>query len=163
VNQHVFVPKQDDKGNGYSALHSGLAGGFSLSVWFSFRGGQDSAVIEYGEGDFDGYALRLCTAEGVTFLRHDSVVAEMSKDGLRPSLGWNHVVVSWDFDSGTLELWANGDLFDVTEQHAFVAHKLAAFRIGGRSSNAFKGDIDEVRVYDRALNAAEIEALYTEG
>lgn len=82
---------------------------------------------------------------------------------------WKHVVVMWDDNGGGEDdLWiyvdgvlaASGprtvsDVLDSTITKASVA----AHKHGASPQNFLVGDMDEVRVYDRVLNQAEINAL----
>lgn len=75
---------------------------------------------------------------------------------------WNHVVGT--FDGTTHRLYINGSL-DASSAQAPGEIKYLSdckFSIGGKSENVrrFRGDIDEVRVYSRALSAEEIQHLY---
>ena len=75
-----------------------------------------------------------------------------------PTNTWSHVATTWD--GTTLRLYVNG----VQVASRAVAGTLSAtsnpLRIGGNANwgEYFAGTIDEVRVYNRALSAAEIQA-----
>ncbi len=74
---------------------------------------------------------------------------------------WTHLVGT--FEKGKISFYMNG----VKQGEAFALYQSISNRspisIGnpnGYSSNGFRGNIDEVRVYERALSAAEIGNLY---
>ena len=141
-------------------LFGGHHEGLSLSVWFNaLSDPQDSGLIWNSPQSAGGYELR-CAAAGLTFFRHDSAVATVP--GANLQAGWNHVVVSWDFDSEVLEMWINGALNAEGELPRFNRAKEEELRIGGSSTGTFHGDIDQVRVYGRALNDSEVKALFDE-
>ncbi len=71
---------------------------------------------------------------------------------------WNHVAVS--FDGTTMTLYVNGEVVGANSN--FGGSKpptnFAQLTIG-RINNQFIGQIDEVRMYDRAINGAEVRSL----
>ncbi|MBE9032348.1 DUF4347 domain-containing protein, partial [filamentous cyanobacterium LEGE 11480] len=73
---------------------------------------------------------------------------------------WNHVVSRFDGTDYTIHV----DGQQVFSSDAFAGRKpTSVSRIDiGRVDNYFKGQIDEVRIYDRALNNNEIKSLYIE-
>jgi hypothetical protein len=71
---------------------------------------------------------------------------------------WTHVVTT--FDGSMLQLYVNGVLvreFGLSRAAATVSS--GDLRIGGNAiwDEYFKGRIDEVRIYNRALSPAEIQ------
>lgn len=78
---------------------------------------------------------------------------------------WTHVVATWD-STGTHKIYINGVLDKTTVLSQFTTINTTSgnyLKIGAQSNNGrqFKGDIDEVEIFNRALNAAEISNLYT--
>jgi hypothetical protein len=72
-----------------------------------------------------------------------------------PAGEWNHIAVS--FYNRTAKTYLNGELIDtrlVSDPY------LTLDRIGGITQEFFNGLIDEVRIYNRALSAEEVEELY---
>ena len=75
---------------------------------------------------------------------------------------WNHV--AWTYDQSAMTLYWNGApvATKVIGSNA-IAQSTSNFQIGGVDSNPnvfFNGLIDEVSVYDVALSAAQIQAIY---
>jgi len=75
---------------------------------------------------------------------------------------WTHLAVT--YDNGTIKTYANGILVHSYGGSGSIGDQITAqndFRIGGRQviSQQFQGEIDEVRVYNRALTASEIGVL----
>ncbi len=70
---------------------------------------------------------------------------------------WTHLAVS--YDSTTLRLYVNGVQAGTRVQTGAMVTSTGALRIGGNSiwGEYFAGLIDEVRVYNRALTATEIQ------
>ena len=94
---------------------------------------------------------------------------EGSTNQLRSVLGilkngpgyWTHLVQTWD--GRTLELWIDGERVDSTVAAGSLATGDSPVRIGWDQYYFFKGDIDEVRLYDRALSNDEVQGLFRLG
>ena len=74
---------------------------------------------------------------------------------------WSHVAVTYD---GAIErLYVNGTQVASKAQAGSMGGSTGALRIGGNSlwGEFFKGSIDEVRIYNRALSATEIKTDMT--
>jgi hypothetical protein len=71
---------------------------------------------------------------------------------------WSHLAVT--YDGSQLRLYVNGALVGTKSQSGTIPVSSGPLRIGGNSiwGEWFKGAIDEVRVYDRAVTPAEILA-----
>jgi hypothetical protein len=79
---------------------------------------------------------------------------------------WNHIVFRYD-GSGSfagMSIYLNGVLCSVTTNSTFGTPADAAnnLNIGARANGSLpmNGSLDEVRIYNRALSAAEIQGLY---
>lgn len=75
------------------------------------------------------------------------------------------------YDGSDMKLYANGALIG-SQSHAAggnIDGDPSEFAIGGRTNDCcgrhlnFTGEVDEVEVFDRALTAAEIAAIYNAG
>jgi hypothetical protein len=71
---------------------------------------------------------------------------------------WSHVAVT--YDGTTMRLFVNGNQVASRALSTPITTSTGALRIGGNSvwGEYFQGRIDEVRIYNRALTAAEIQA-----
>jgi VCBS repeat-containing protein len=71
---------------------------------------------------------------------------------------WTHLAVT--YDGAMLRLFVNGTQVATRALTAPITASTGALRIGGNSvwTEFFQGRIDEVRIYNRALSAAEIQA-----
>ncbi len=94
-----------------------------------------------------------------------------SASGLVPSNQWSHVALTYDQASGIAQLYYNGASV-VSNNVGQVSHNSSvAFNIGqrppgsqsGLAGASFKGLLDEVSVYSRALDAGEILSIYKAG
>jgi hypothetical protein len=69
---------------------------------------------------------------------------------------WQHIAATWDGE--TIRVYYNGTLDGETTFPHTLATSDGELWIG-RYYSAFSGDIDEVRIYNRALSAAELTAI----
>ena len=75
-----------------------------------------------------------------------------------PLNAWSHIAMT--FGGGTMRFYVNGVEVGTRAQAGSTAVSAQALRIGGNSvwGEYFNGAVDEVRIYNRALGAAEIAA-----
>ncbi len=78
---------------------------------------------------------------------------------------WQHVAGVYDAAARTMHVYLNGVLDDgvlqgtvTSTQHNSTLHVFIGKRAGGPTATEFAGTIDDVRIYNRALSAAEIQA-----
>lgn len=90
-----------------------------------------------------------------------------SKTTIKPGT-WYHVAVT--YDNGAVEMYVNGKL-ENQAKGVSIGQSLGGIALGHKGDKAlpkedpdwYKGLIDEVRLYNRALTASEIQALYRNG
>lgn len=152
---------------------------FTLAAWIRPLGGtgsswlvgqpngSESARLVYGnDPDIGG------SAEGkVSFALAASVALSDPSDA--PLDAWTFYVATVSYSVGYLggtvsaKLYRNGAEADSLGAITALSASSDYFTIGAKAvddaSYFFKGAIDDVRIYDRALSASEIEALYQEG
>ena len=75
-----------------------------------------------------------------------------------PPVGWHHVV--YTFDGTTHHLYVDGSESHTStvapDQGVVTAARLATFH---KNDEFFRGSLDDVRIYDRPLDVAEIRLL----
>jgi len=72
---------------------------------------------------------------------------------------WHHIVLT--FGSGIKKVYLNGVLEGTNNIGSDIdSNSGVHFNIGRGTWGYFPGIIDEVKIYSRALSAAEIEAMY---
>jgi hypothetical protein len=71
---------------------------------------------------------------------------------------WTHIAGTWD--GTTLRMWVNGALVGTRAVTGTLANSTGVLRMGGNGiwNEWFAGRIDEVRIYNRALTQAELQA-----
>ena len=81
-----------------------------------------------------------------------------------PVRQWNHIVVTNNNDTNTLITYLNGNQVDTKIYVGDLESTNKKFAIGSRvqigGSTIFNGSISDVRIYNRALTADEINTLY---
>lgn len=144
-------------------------GAFTVAAWVSVRAypsdGSSRVVAgrttsssnngwRFGADVGSVYTLKLGAMSGAAFVVEGSA---------QPTAQWKHVAALYA-PSKRGEIYVDGvlDAAD-TSAPARVVDSASAFYVGCLSgSNYFDGLIDELKVYDRALDAAEISALATD-
>ncbi len=142
-----------------SALH--LTNGMTLEAWVdpNALGTTWRTVLFKEQPGRAAYALYANQDKRVP-------VAQIYRGGTRSVSGttqlplnvWTHLAAT--YDGASLRLYVNGTLVRTTNVSGSMGSSTGALRLGGNSIGAewFGGMIDEVRVYNRALAAIEIQA-----
>jgi Concanavalin A-like lectin/glucanases superfamily len=90
---------------------------------------------------------------------HAFTTSELWAQGTtRPALNtWTHLAAT--YDGTTIRLFVNGVQAATRAQTGALVTSTQPLRFGGNAKWAewFQGQLDEIRVYDRALTAAEIQ------
>ena len=85
---------------------------------------------------------------------------------MAPLRSWTHLAVT--YDNGLITTYGNGVQVHQYQGSGPIGDVVPTqndFRIGNRSSFSapFAGEIDELKVYDRALSSSEVAAIYAAG
>src|SRR4029079_5280514 len=74
---------------------------------------------------------------------------------------WTHIAMTWD--GTTQRLFINGTQVGTRAVTGTLPNSTGALRFGGNTvwSEWFAGRLDEIRIYDRALTQAEVQADMT--
>jgi len=137
-------------------------GQLSLAVWINWAGSgtEHQGLISKREGpwaeDNMTFGLRAFVSDSsFQFHRRGSVV-RTAADVLTPFIGeWAHVGAT--FDGTTAIVYLNGEEI-VSGEFSFGPGTTAEMRIGAYNSGApsYNGDLDDVRIYNRALTPADM-------
>ncbi|VVB57863.1 Right handed beta helix region [Candidatus Anstonella stagnisolia] len=143
-------------------------GNFTISAWvYPISEAWGYIVAKDGCGDPNIYSittgggsppsLRLQNSAGTNFFSTSPSNISMN--------AWSHIVA---YKSGTtMGLYVNGVLVNTTAISGTFSNNAFEFDVGRRSRTDsgcpryFNGSIDDVRIFNRALSAAEISALYS--
>ena len=165
----------------YSGIYTGieiadqpayaLTNALTISGWIRPRG--DGVIFFRGDHrpGLDPYALAMGANNTLHFNICDAGGNSAYVETTVNYFVWTHVAASLDGEAGTLNIYTNGLLAAQTTTSirpfgALLADQSPGIGIGnvndGGNNFPFIGDIDEVGLYDRALSADEINALYNE-
>ena len=166
-----------DGSNDYVALGSGLAkaGSFSVAGWANVATGygtnpQICSRAIYGGNYPQNWMLFIRTDEGTAqyaLQTTDSfgVRYQIKGGGLVQTNVWTHVCASYNINGANL--YINGNPVAVTTVGTPNATPVAGqvVNIGAYANvtNFFNGQLDDLRIYNRALTPSEINLLYTGG
>jgi hypothetical protein len=155
VNDRVTVP---------DSAQLRLTDGLTIEAWVrpTSASGQRLVLLK-GSGKGVAYGLyasdlRLPSGTVRTAATARASVVRRARGKTRlPLHRWSHVAVT--FNGDRVRIYVNGEWIRSRKASGSLVSAAGALRIGGGASRAtsFRGRIDEVRVYDRALTGAEIQ------
>ena len=148
--------------------NGGLDTRFSITLmcWVQ-PGGHDGPLFSYG---ISGDTLCIWILQGGKFYNR---IMKLRSSGrpttittkVLPVGKWVHVAASYDHNSGKNSLYINGHLR--ASQNIGTGYEIATtpqrVLMGLKSSGYFKGKIAEMKVYDVALNEAQIQTSIRQG
>ena len=142
----------------------------TVSTWVNFQTTGDYQIIigkditgTTHDSPFFAYSLQLLPSGGNTVSRIYATVNGQEKyptsGQVTPSV-WNHILMT--HDGSTLKLYLNGVLAASEAVSGNLLTTSGPLRIGtqGKLEEDFKGKIDEVMIYNRALSESEIKTIY---
>jgi len=150
----------DDRVNVADADSLDLAGAMTLEAWVKPSQHAEWRTVLLKESPSGlAYALYSSSLNDLPS-GHINTGSERNARGTTalPLNTWSHLAVT--YDGTTLRLFVNGEQVASTALAGPIQTTAGALRIGGNAiwGESFKGSIDEVRVYRRALTAFEIGA-----
>jgi mono/diheme cytochrome c family protein len=165
--------KLDGKAHAEAASRSdwGRTNAFAVAAWVRIQG--DGAILsqmEKGPG-YRGVDLLVSDRRLQTHLIQawpDDAIKVRTKEQL-PQNQWLHVAVSYDGSAKAsgVQLFVNGVRKDLETEKDQLKGTFATsepLRIGSRNGESYvSGQLDDLRIYSRALTAAEAQALTFEG
>jgi hypothetical protein len=154
-NDHIALARSvtftSDTGYGFSfwlnktALSSAGNGGL-------FRDGNQFIVVNDGGG----------TGTGRVWGRHNGVEFADGPDGpLLLNAGWSHIGLTWD--KATVRFYFNGRQWSTLASTALTTFSVSVLGGQGPFTEFFLGQMDDIRLYNRALSPSEIKQLYEGG
>jgi hypothetical protein len=125
---------------------------FSLSGWNTVMMKEAGGAFAYGLYANDGSPWPAVTLQIGGADRTAAGTAAL------PLNTWSHLAAT--YDGATLRLYRNGVQIGSRAQTGNILTSTGALRIGGNAiwGEYFRGLIDDVRIYNRALSAAEIQS-----
>lgn len=144
---------------------------YSISFWVEVDStvGRARLVVKWNEFTTTPKAFEISKVESEVWgTTYD--LAESNRVKIREALGegWVHIVVSYDAESDVLSGYRDGELVTSLEVMPASDTRNASPMYIGRGappveSRYFEGEMDALRIYDRALSGEEVESLYDEG
>ena len=141
-----------------------LTDAITLEAWIKPSVWRYHGIMAKGAftGVFGDYILNQVDYGNIIFSLN-STGGELTS-GVKPAVGlWTHIVATYSVSSGKMRLYFNGVKGTLETNYSTAINTSATdLRIGQYYSASYfwSGAIGEVRVYNRALNAAEIKRLY---
>jgi hypothetical protein len=125
---------------------------FTLSAWvYNAPGGDERHSILRDFWEIVGTSLQYWSYDfSETYWR-------ASPSGTVPYDTWTHIITTWD--GSKIRHYANGVLV-YTQPEACTGTSQSFLSIGGYSGRDFKGKLQDLRIYNRALSPQEISWLY---
>ncbi len=160
-----------DAGNDSSLSFSG---NFSLSAWIKPTSyhttgyyGLKNEFIVRGPATTYNYALQATDATTISFIkRTGSESLQFYTFSGVPALTNQWTLVTTTVNGTTLSLYINGTFFGSKTVGVIGPGSNDKLSLGSHPNNtetAFAGSLDDVRIYNRAINSTEAGALYAEG
>jgi hypothetical protein len=150
-------------------------GDFSLVFWVKTAPGDQTsdliAVAKHESGFYNGYFanLNLTSTYGLrdkALFYHSSTPGNEVVSSTTVNDGEWHQIVCVYHAGGTAEIYVDGGIAEQSKPSTPIIDNSADFMVGGiffggSPAGLFDGLIDELQIFDHALDAAEVEALYS--
>ncbi len=148
---------------------------YTISAWVIWES-EPGNIEEDGSfilGAIENYGLAVSEEDGEIypeggFVDTEGDVVEVTSNQTIESYEWNHLAFSYDEDREELRIYVNGNLTgsiehdvlpQVDDHEKVVGYVPEDLEGGFNEYGGWEGKINDVRVYDRAFHAEEIEAL----
>jgi hypothetical protein len=159
VSQFVNVP---------DAASLEITGPITIGAWIKTKTSnvQQSIVEKYGTPVGGGYALRETSSNKAEFFTLDNGYTGDFISGITSltSNTWYHITGLWN--GSNIQVYVNGVLDGTANSTRNPKAGSTPLKIGARGDDAttpFAGQIDEAVIFNRALSASEIQAIYQAG
>lgn len=134
---------------------------YTVSLWVGRDGNGPACMIGKRVGTVDGNTWQLCVnaSNVVTLTSYDGTANVVTATPSTLTASWNHLALTWDASTQTETFYFGGEMIgSVTITKVWDSGELL---IGGdvdddTPTSFFTGVLDDVRIYRRALSAAEI-------
>ncbi len=142
-----------------------ITGTITLSAWIQPSQAATQYVLKKAhQASVDGYELGLSSG-GTAFVRFNQTTSadtfRIDSTSQYPTDGntWMHLAAT--YDGATIKLYVNGNLQSSAAKSFSIATNNLGLGIGAEDGGfrPFKGKLDEVQVYNRALSASEVRNL----
>lgn len=157
-------------------------GPMSISAWVYPKSSGESAagIIIHKSSGFGAFGWQFVIDSASTpgvlspYFSRDYTTTDLQHivtSGLVPINKWSHIILTWDgsVTAANVKIYLNGAEVTYTTTidgvGDLVSDSSSSMQIGNNTggSRSFDGSIDDVRIYNRALSADEVRALYNSG
>jgi len=163
----VKIPAQND-------LNVGAGNGFSIVCWVNPSSAVSTGpelALEWNDGNWYGVHFAINNNGNNWSFGANLVDVHRGLHGINSGSGivpdeFQHLALTYDKQSGMATLYRNGvqvaqeKLGSFTPQTSYDLY--LGRRVAGDFQASFRGMLDEVSLYNHALSASEIQAIYTE-
>jgi len=138
----------------------------TISAWIKTEGSinEQAILFDTHSGGTIPIEFYINKTNNIVFASYDNgIIFVITSNTKIPLNTWIHVLVSFDKDLTTKakKIYINGALDKTSDDQTILSTRNGTIRIGAYGTNwDFKGSIDDVRVYNRALSEEEITLLY---
>lgn len=140
-----------------------LSSSFSVAMWVKTSSSANTILLEKSNNN-SNYLMHMSASNpggpifGITGSDSVDSVTDINDNN------WHHVVGVFDDPNNLLAIYIDGILDNSVSEGATLSANSQSLLIGSRSGiGSFPGSLDDVRIYDRALSADEVERLYQLG
>ena len=144
---------------------------FTLSAWVNGNPTQEpgAGIIAKGNGaGGEQFSLDVETGKYRFYVRNDVAAATVFQSSVAPNNTWQHLVAVFSVPLQRVKLYVNGIEVLSGTPPATLLQNSHEVTIGSRQSGSdvynmnFDGLMDDVRIYGRALTAADVTELYNQ-
>lgn len=140
----------------------------TVAVWFNASYLDGTQRVLFSKGDFqndrNGIVMSVRDSVGITWELASASAAMASATGVPLTTGrWYQVVLTWD--GADVYAYLNASQIDHFPQTLTPITTVYPIRFGNDNviHRQYRGAIDDVRIYNRALSAGEVSQLYSAG
>jgi Concanavalin A-like lectin/glucanases superfamily len=162
----IYLNGTNSEVDGGAAICSGNSN-LTISIWFKSTNSQAAGTIlvaRHAGGTNGEYFLNFSNGGG-TSLGFTTINANTSRANIVATVpymldgNWHNVVGS--YDGTTMQLYLDGQLYGAAAQSGSLQKVPLLLKVGAYNSGSnFTGFEDELMIWSRGLNAAEIQKLY---
>lgn len=161
VNDHVRIPS--------SATINSATSGITVAAWIYRNANQNGwitlATRQKGTSYFEHYWLGFNGSNYRWFVNTTNGYSNYNLGGTAPLGQWVHLAGT--YDGSTVKLFMNGVENFSSAHGGTLPSETNPINIGGSSNDGtgninedFNGKVDNVRIYNRAISASEIESVF---
>ena len=149
------------------------SGGLSVSLWAKRPSASNAVVIGQNDGNFgDGWIIYPNVTTGrIRLMTEDDTgnFHDVYDASIFPNATWTHIVIVYDVDASEIRSYYDDVLARTQTLNALwsgtsiVTKSLAIGRYEYGASLYFTGQVDNVRIYNKAISTGDISSLYDSG